>query len=293
MAKVPQENAPAGGRKRKFRLALYDELTEDHIWKFHFTKAGITVSLIALFVLLSFLIYALIAFTPVRTLIPGYPDEHTRRVAATNAMKIDSLEYEIRKWDLYSENLRRVLSGEETLRLDSLYLRLSDRSTSAVTAEQEETLRQEETLLLEDVRRAEARENASDPSAPAPLEGLEFFTPVAGGVVTGAFERSSHPYVEITVPSGASVHAVLEGTVILTDWDDEFGYSIAIQHAGDLVSIYRRGGSLTRHAGDAVRAGTPIALTGAATDGAVTEDHLIFELWYRGSAVDPSNYISF
>lgn len=286
MSKVPPEGAP----RRKLRLSLYNELTEDHLWKIRFSKAGLIVTVISIVVALALLLYALIAYTPVRTLIPGYPDEHSRREAAANATRIDSLEYEIRKWDLYSEDLRRVLAGEETLPIDSLYQIRFDRSVSPVEDIQQAALKKEESLLREDVRRADARDASSESAV---LEGLGFFAPVAGGVVTGAFDRNGHPFVDVTVPSGATVYAVLEGTIILTGWDDEYGYSVVIQHEGDLVSVYRQGGSLTRHAGDAVRAGTPIALTGAATDGAASEDHLIVELWHRGAPVDPARYIHF
>ena len=114
MSKSSSESG--GGKKRKFRLALVDDLTQDHIWKVHFTKLGLGVIIASLVILLFILFWCLVAFTPVRTLVPGYPDEQTRAAAATNAAKIDSLEYEITKWNLYSENLRRVLSGEESAR---------------------------------------------------------------------------------------------------------------------------------------------------------------------------------
>ena len=65
-------------------------------------------------------LYALIALTPLRTTIPGYPDAHFRREAVENAIKIDSLESAITRWKLWSENLTRVLSGDKTLNLDSL-----------------------------------------------------------------------------------------------------------------------------------------------------------------------------
>jgi len=288
MSKVPPEKAPAG--RRKLRLSLYNELTEDHIWKFHFSKAGLIVAILSVLVALSLLIYVLVAYTPVRTLIPGYPDEHSRRVAAANATQIDSLEYEIRKWDLYSENLRRVLSGEETLPLDSLYTRLSDRSVSPVEDIHQDALRREESLLRESVRRADAREASSAPDA---LESLVFFAPIAGGVVTVPFDRNTHPCLEVSAPSGSTVYSVLEGTLILSGWDDEFGSSLVIQHENELVSIYRQCGSLTRHAGESVHAGTPVALTGASSEEASAGAPLIIELWHRGVPVDPARYIHF
>ena len=74
------------------------------------------------FILIGALVFAIVAVTPLKTLIPGYPDASTRRVTMQNAVRIDSLEREILHWQLYTENLRRVVAGEEPLKLDSLIL---------------------------------------------------------------------------------------------------------------------------------------------------------------------------
>lgn len=287
MAKSNPETAPGKQQKRKFRLALVDDLTQDHLWKIHFTKLGITVAIVAAVVFLFFAVYSLIAFTPIRTLIPGYPDEQTRSAATANAYKIDSLEREIQRWDLYSENLRRVLSGEETLRLDSLFTRIGEDEVQPTP----EALSAREAELRSDILAAESQPAGSG-ETPLPLEGLSFFTP-APGVVTRGFDRNTHPSLDITVPSGSPVHAVLDGTVVLSEWDDEFGYSLVLQHEGDLISVYRRCGAITRHAGDIVKAGTPIALTGAASDESEPQDILLFELWHKGVPVNPALYIHF
>jgi len=276
--------------RKKFHLALYDDLTHDHIWKIHFTKIGITITVTAVFILLIGLTYAVIAFTPIRTLIPGYPDEKTRRVAVTNAVKIDSLEYEIRKYDLYAENLRRVLEGEESLSLDSLFTHISAVSAGPSDPEGIQWLKEQEAALRRDVRDAQQEAEAR---SQAGMEGLDFFVPVQGTLAVG-FDPSAHPYADIAVQTGSTVMAVLDGTLILGDWDDRNGYTVVIQHEGGILSVYRHCASLTRHAGDRVNAGTPIALTGpvAGTDSGA-EDHLFFELWYRGAPVDPTAYIRF
>ena len=281
-------SASGGSGKRKFRLALVDDLTQDHLWKIHFTKLGLGVAIASAVILLFILFWCLVAFTPVRTLGPGDPDQQTRAAAATNAATIDSLEYEITKWNLYSENLRRVLSGEETLPLDSLFTRIREDGAVPVATE---ALKESEQSLRSDILEAEAQPAAQE-GTPLPLEGLHFFTP-APGVVTRGFERNFHPGLDITVAAGSPVHAVLDGTVVLDQWDDEFGYTLVLQHEGDLVSVYRRCATATRHGGDSVKAGTPIALTGSASDSGEAQDILRFELWHHGTPVDPALYIHF
>lgn len=103
-----------------YRLNVSDEQTGKVIRSYHTTRLGSVVWLITAFMVVLGSLYCLIAFTPLRTTIPGYPDAHFRKEAVKNAIKIDSLESAITRWKLYSENLSRVLSGESTLNLDSL-----------------------------------------------------------------------------------------------------------------------------------------------------------------------------
>ena len=103
-----------------YRLTVTEDGTERSIRSYRFTKLGFILSVITAFVVVVGGLYALIALTPLRTTIPGYPDAHFRREAVENAIKIDSLESAITRWKLWSENLTRVLSGDKTLNLDSL-----------------------------------------------------------------------------------------------------------------------------------------------------------------------------
>ena len=60
----------------------------------------------------------------------------------------------------------------------------------------------------------------------------------------------------------------------------------------DIISIYKHNQKLLRKVGDKVTAGEPIAIVGN-TGTLTTGEHLHFELWYRGEAVDPTKYINF
>ena len=86
--------------------------------------------------------------------------------------------------------------------------------------------------------------------------------------------------------------SVLDGTVISAGWSDENGYTIQIQHEGNIVSVYKHNQKLMKKSGDKVTAGMPIAIVGNAGT-LSTGNHLHFELWHNGEAVDPAKYISF
>ena len=105
---------------KAYRLTVLEDETHRQLRSYRFTRIGLVLTAITSFVVIVGLLYALIAFTPLRNTIPGYPDPHFRREAVNNAIKIDSLEAAITRWQLYSENLSRVLSGDTTINLDSL-----------------------------------------------------------------------------------------------------------------------------------------------------------------------------
>lgn len=58
------------------------------------------------------LVWLLIAFTPLRRTIPGYPSAATRQEAIDNRLKIDSLEKVIETWEFQVGNIRKIVAGE-------------------------------------------------------------------------------------------------------------------------------------------------------------------------------------
>ena len=276
-------------KDRSFRLALVDAVSHERIWSFRYTRTAMIIAIVSAFVLLVVGMYCLIAYTPVRSFIPGYPGAISRRQAVQNALRIDSLETRILQWELYAENLRRVVSGAEPIRMDSLILETKGVSRDQVNARY---LAIRDSLLRADV---EAEEqfgvDAATTRGNLPVEALSFFTPVKG-VVSDGFERAVHPWVDVTAPAGSMVMSVLDGTVVFTGWEQENGYVLAIQHSGDLISIYKHIEKLLRKSGDVIKAGTPLGML-ASSSSLTKGDHLHFELWYEGAAIDPAQFVKF
>jgi len=277
-----------GGTSNNLRFTIVDDDTHDKLWSRKFTRIGVLVTAITVIVVTISVIFCIIAFTPVRTLIPGYPDARTKHDAIQNAIRIDSLENVITKWELYSENLRRVVDGQEPLKIDSL---MEVRRSAASTAADMKEIAQKDSLLRKEVADEDRFDIKSNSSRTLPIEGMHFFTPLKG-VVSQGYDKALHPYIDITAPGNSVVMSVLDGTVISDGWTDTEGYTIRIQHEGDIISVYKHNQKLMKKTGDKVTAGTPIAIlggTGSLSDG----DHLHFELWHKGEAVDPTKYISF
>lgn len=274
-------------KHRNYRLTMLDVASHERIFSLRFTHPQLVVGLISAVVVVVVGMFCLIAYTPIRSFIPGYPDTRTRRETVQMALRIDSLQTRILQWELYTENLRRVVAGEDPIRLDTLILgsqgsrNVSDALYLAIR----------DSLLRADVARQEQFVVSSQPRGNLPIEALSFYTPVKG-VISQGFNRTLHPWVDVTAPAGSSVMAVLDGKVVYTEWNPDTGYSLIIQHEGDLLSVYKNNQKLLHGCSDAVKAGTPLGVL-ASSSSLTKGDHLHFELWYKGVAVDPALYIKF
>lgn len=272
-----------------FRIAVMDDQSHKQLWTVHVSRTGLFVTIVSILVTLSAIIFSIIAYTPVRTFIPGYPDARSKRAAIQNAITIDSLETVIYKWGLYSENLKRVLEGGEPIKIDSIV------NASMLSATKETDLaemQRRDSLLRETVREEEQFGISADrEKRKLPIEGMHFFCPLKG-VISQPYNPANHPYIDITAPQGSVVKAILEGTVVYSGWSNESGHTIQIQHEGDIISTYKHNEKLLKKTGDKVTAGAPIALVGNSGD-LTTGTHLHLELWHKGEPVDPAKYINF
>ena len=273
---------------KQYRLSIVENDTHKSIKSYRLTKLSFAIITGAVVVAFIAWIYCLIAFTPLRATIPGYPDARSKSVAVDNAIKIDSLESMITRWELYAENLGRVLTGEQTISMDSVIQGNLTRYLSAMSAEE---LARRDSLLRETVRKEEQFGLSGQKDKVVPLEGMHFFAPVKG-VISSGFEAAAHPAVDITGKAGDIVCAALGGTVIYAGWSETEGGSLSIQSPGDVVTTYMHCQKVTVQKGDKVKAGAPVAQLGE-TASATKGYYLHFELWYKGEAVDPSKYMNF
>lgn len=271
-----------------FRLSLLDAKTHQQLKSVRFTRTTFTITIVCSIVIICAVIFSIIAFTPIRTFIPGYPDASTKRAAIQNAIKADSLESVIFKWELYAHNLRCVLEGQKGMDIDSLMTASRKKAEEVHDAKHLST---QDSILRKNIQEEEMFEIAGRNARTLPIEGMHFFTPLKG-VVTQGYDPALHPFVDIAAPEGTAVNAVADGTVIYTGWSDDTGYTIQLQHDSDIISIYKHNDKLIKNVGDKVKAGTPIALVGN-TGGLSTGPHLHFELWYKGESMDPAKHINF
>lgn len=111
------------------------------------------------------------------------------------------------------------------------------------------------------------------------------------GYITRALSdgRSQHPGLDIAVPRNSYIRAAGAGTVRAAGIDDVYGRYIVIDHGEKLETVYGHASLLLVTAGDRVKRGQVIALSGSS--GRSTAPHLHFEVRRDGKPVDPLEYV--
>ena len=264
----------------RFRFSIIKEKTHEIVLTFKMSRFAAIVGILTAVIVIALGTYCAVAFTPLKTSIPGYPDAHSRRLAIENAIKIDSLESMLTRWELYSNNLLRVFNGEQTLEKDSL---LRGNRTRYLKNRSEEFERKD-SLLRSAVASEERFGISGKKRDDMPIDGLHFFTPVKG-VVSKKFDALTGDGMEVKTAEGNVVCAVLDGTVVYSSLSGINGYTVVIQHPNNILSVYGHVHQSLKRQGETVSAGSVIAISGP--------DYVQLELWDNGTPTDPEKYIIF
>ncbi|MFZ5940601.1 MAG: M23 family metallopeptidase [Bacteroidota bacterium] len=291
MAEKKREKRKSGLKKLlvKYRLVLINDGTYEEVGYIRLSRLNVISVGGGLSLLLLAAVYSLIAYTPIRETIPGYPDAVMTQTIRENAMRIDSLRNELAIRDQYFENLNSIISGKEPQSY------LDDAGSAQVSRDDIVFLHSANDSLLRQQVEAEEQFRLSVAEVPAKrgdLHDLHFFTPVSGMITNPFNPLESHFGVDLVTAPNEVVKATLDGTVTMATWTLETGYVIQIQHENNLVSVYKHNAELFKSPGMKVRAGDAIAIVGNSGE-LTTGPHLHFELWNNGSPLNPADYIVF
>ena len=106
---------------------------------------------------------------------------------------------------------------------------------------------------------------------------------------TGAGSEG-HTGLDMAVPLGTEVRAVKDGQVLFVRYKQtKYGYHVAIDHGGGLVTMYAHCSEILVTEGQTVSAGEVIARSGST--GRSTGPHLHLEVIQDGVPQDPRNYL--
>ena len=274
----------------KYRFSVINDTTFEEVWRVRLTRYNAFLLMTSLVLFIIGATTALIAFTNLREFIPGYPDVTMRRNILMSAIRLDSLDRELALRDKYFANLNAIVSGNEPVDLFSI--QDTTRNYKAITfrnTPEDSALR----AMVEKEERYNLTLGPTSLESVSSLAGLHFFPPVKG-IVSGKYDiRTKHFGTDIVTRPKSPVSAALDGTVIFTGWTMETGFVIELQHPNNIVSVYKHNASLLKETGDLVRAGEAISIVGDSGELYTSGPHLHFEIWYKGSPLDPEKHILF
>lgn len=269
-----------------YRLVILNEDTFEERLALKLTRLNVFV-LVALSTF--FLIAAttiLIAYTPLREYIPGYSSTALKKEATNLSFQTDSLQKVITINERYFMSIKKVLQGEvgaNELNRDSIIeaakLDLSQVDLNPI---------REDSLLREKVDK-EDKYSLFETSNTA---NFVLFPPVTGTLSEAYSVKDRHYAVDVAVAKDTPIKSTADGTVIFAQWTTDTGYVMILEHANNLLSVYKHNASILKQQGDLVKAGEVIATAGN-TGELTTGPHLHFELWSDGYPIDPTNFIDF
>jgi murein DD-endopeptidase MepM/ murein hydrolase activator NlpD len=285
----------------KYRLVIMNDDTFEEVTSVKLTPLAVYVSVSSLIVGTAILVTTLIVLTPLKRYIPGYGDLTRDAEIAELTNKKRELEKEVAAQGLMIKNIQKLMTGDLADITKEEMMKQGKPETTELDSIPEADIER----IPEDgqMRAAVATgsftappQSAETPNTPisrdVPLQQM-FFVPPVNGDVTAAFDPvRSHFGIDIAGPKSAAIKSVANGVVISAGFTVETGHSIAVQHPNNVVTIYKHNSVLLKREGSNVKAGEAIAIIGNSGEN-TTGPHLHFELWYKGRAVNPKDYIHF
>jgi murein DD-endopeptidase MepM/ murein hydrolase activator NlpD len=273
--------------KDHYRLIIYNDSSIQTVWSIKLTPIKVLTIGILGAILLILLTTVIIAYTPLRENIPGYPSAKIRQQIIYNYMLVDSLENEIKNRDNYFDKIKTLFQGEvppdesasTQSGLKSFDVKFKSSNADSIFKDK---------LIGEKLNLSISNNLKKLPS----IANIHFFTPLRGLITNKFNTKTEHLAVDIVGSPSSRISSVLDGTVVFAGWTMDTGYSIIIQHENNIISAYKHNAELLKEVGDKVKAGDVIAIMGNSGE-LTTGPHLHFELWHNGTALDPETYIDF
>ncbi len=273
--------------QNRYRLIIYNDSTFQTVWSTKLSR--LKVFSIGGFggLLLIFLTALIIIYTPIRELIPGYPTGEVRNMIVRNVILVDSLEEQIHIRDNYLGKIKALIHGEVPVEPEA-------NADSNIRTGNIEFEHYDHDSIFKQKLLAEQLDisNKNGEQTSNNIASIHFFTPLKGMISQKFDESTDHFAIDIVGLPNSRISSVLEGTVIFSGWTVETGHVIYLQHPNDLISVYKHNAELLKKQHDHVKAGEAIAIMGN-TGELSSGPHLHFELWHKGIALDPEQYIDF
>ncbi|MDO5497372.1 MAG: M23 family metallopeptidase [Alistipes sp.] len=257
-------------------------------WSIRISNSALVGGLLVLIALLFVAVMALVAYTPVLDLFPGYRTaaERAHDELIQNIMRVDSLERTMSQFQQYSDNISMVMDGK----------------TPVLRSQLNDTIQYDKTLvkpshadsLLRSQMEGDGEYSLSHVVVPKEREGELFAAPIQGGKIVRHFSsKENYMGVTLQVAPNSPITSVGDGTVMSIISNDS-GYStVVIQHYNGFVSVYYNLLQPMVTRAQAVKSGQVLGYNSMPQVGDTENPLFEMELWSDGKAVDPEIYMVF
>jgi murein DD-endopeptidase MepM/ murein hydrolase activator NlpD len=275
--------------RNQYRLVILNDRTFAERFSLRMSPLGLFIGVAAITIVMTTLVISLVAFTPLREYIPGYGNVAERKQILKLSITADSLEQTLSSRDMYINNLVNVLNEKVEGKPAKPVKDTSGKykNVDIQASEADKNFRKE----LENTRNSELV-NATASLKPGALSNTLFFIPVKGLITTSFNLGENHYGCDIVGKKDEIIKSTLDGTIVFAGFTNSDGYEIHIQHANNIVSIYKHNSVLLKRVGDRVKTGESIAIIGNSGESSKGL-HLHFEIWYNGVPINPEDVIAF
>ena len=281
--------------QEKKRIIILDVDNYEEKRSYTTSKFNVFILLSFFTILLGFLTFALISYSSLKNLIPGYPNPIQQQEIKNKSIIIDQKLTELlsktEKEKSYINNVMQILNGSIPINeKDTSWKKINPNANS-----NSNEISSSEKSMREKVQNREKFDIDVIPGGALKSEVLPellLFPPIKGEITNKMNISSGHFGVDIIAPKNEAVSSILNGTIIYHNWSPTDGHVVHIQHKKNLISIYKHNSEILKEIGDFVESGEPIAIVGNSGEHS-TGPHLHFELWHNGYPLDPEIFINF
>ncbi len=257
---------------------------------FGFTYAKLILLAVSVFIVLFGIALFLVQTALAKWFDPRYAQREANQKLYALAVKVDSLNLEMERKDRFILNFQRVLSGDTASAFTDP--RQNFKSPEALSKEDLKKINPEDSVFRKELEQSSLGLITLTGSKYRELEETFFFSPLTGFISDAYNIKKGHYGIDIVAKSNEPVKCIADGSVVMASWTQDAGYVMAIQHRGNLISVYKHNAELLKKVGNFVNAGEIIAIVG--NSGEMTNGpHLHFELWYNGNALNPEEFVTF
>ena len=274
----------------KYLLIIRNEENFAEKTTFSFNYARLFLIMTGIGLLILALAVYLVTVALEQWLDPRHAQMEANRKVIELSMTIDSLSVEVNNKNIYIENIRKIIAGEEIEQEE-----LINPESNLLSAELDGRIQPVDSQFRAEFEGSDLAEITALPIAVSSnsyeLRDIYLLSPM-DGIVTDVFNpKEDHYGVDMVAQKNEPIRSVADGVVIMSSWTLDGGYVIAIQHPGNLISVYKHNSELFKNVGNFVAAGEVVATIGN-TGELTTGPHLHLELWHNGNPVNPQEYIA-